>query len=102
MALTFKDIAKDITNINVEDILSCWQWKVADMKAICTMSCLGDLFLIGQDDAVYWLKTDDGELSKVAEDFQQFKEFLNHEDKIDNWFLPVLVEKLSVTSESPK
>ena len=99
MTLTFQDLAKDITNIDVEDILSCWQWKVADMKAICTISCLGDMFFIGQDDGVYWLQTDHGELSKVAEDFQQFKEFLTDEDKIDTWFLPSLVEELIIAGK---
>ena len=72
------------------------------MKAICTMSCFGDLFLIGKDDSVYWLQTDDGELSKVAEDFQQFNEFLNHEDKIDAWFFPLLVERLMVAGKTLK
>lgn len=102
MTLTFQELAKDITNIDVDDILSCWHWKVADMKAICTMSCLGDLFLIGQDDAVYWLQTDNGELSKVAEDFQQFQAFLNDEDKIDNWFLPLLVKELITAGKTLK
>lgn len=66
------------------------------------MSCLGDLFLIGPDDAVYWLQTDNGELSKVAEDFDQFKEFLSDEAKIDNWFLPLLIEKLMAAGKTLK
>jgi hypothetical protein len=37
-------------------------WKTADMKAVVAMSVLGDLFLAGQDDAVYWLQTDGGEI----------------------------------------
>lgn len=94
MALTINQLTKDITNIDVEDILSCWGWKVSDMKAVALMSVLGDLFLVGQDDVVYWLQTDSGELSKVAENLLQFEQYLNDEDKVDNWFLPLLVEKL--------
>lgn len=94
MTLTFKDLTKDITNVDIEDILSCWQWLVAGLKGVAVMSSLGDLFLVGKDGAVYWLQTDDGGLTKVAEDLQQFEQYLNDEDKVDNWFLPLLVEKL--------
>jgi hypothetical protein len=94
MTLTFQDLTKDITNVDIEDILSCWQWLVADMKAVAVMSRLGDLFLVGKDDSIYWLQTDNGGLTKVADDLQQFEQYLNDEDKVDNWFLPLLVEKL--------
>ena len=94
MTLTLKELTKDISNVDLEDILSCWQWRIADMKAVCMMSCLGDLFLIGKDDAVYWLQTDCGNLNKVSDDLQQFEQYLHNEDKIDNWFLPLLIEKL--------
>jgi hypothetical protein len=94
MNRTVNQLTKDITNIDIEDILSCWMWKVTDMKAVAVMSVLGDLFLVGKDDAVYWLQTDNGDLTKVAEDLAQFEQYLNDEEKIDLWFLPLLVEKL--------
>ena len=94
MKLTLNELRKDITNVDIEDILSCWQWKVADMKAVAVMSCLGDLFLVGKENSVYWLQTDSGDLPKVSDDLQQFELYLNDEDKVDNWFLPLLIEKL--------
>jgi hypothetical protein len=94
MNRTVNQLTKDITNIDIEDILSCWMWKVTDMKAVAVMSVLGDLFLVGKDDAVYWLQTDNGDLTKVAEDLAQFEQYLNDEEKIDLWFLPLLVAKL--------
>ena len=100
--LTLKELTKDITNVDIEDILSCWKWRVADMKAVAVMSYLGDLFLIGKDDAVYWLQTDIGDLTKVADNLQQFEQCLNDEDKIDNWFLPLLVEKLITAGKTLK
>ena len=102
MTLTFDDLAKDITNIDVEDILSFWQWRVTEMKAICTMSCFGDLFLIGEDDGVHWLQTDTGDLTQVSETFEQFKGYLCDEEKIDNWFLPLFVEKLVAAGKTLK
>lgn len=94
MTLTFEQLTKDITAIDLDDILSCWQWRLADMKAVVTVSTLGDIFLIGQDDAVYWLQTDCGDLTKVAETLEEYEQFLGDEENIDNWFLPLLIENL--------
>ena len=94
MTLTLEQLTKDITNVDLEDILSCWQWRVADMKSIVTLSCLGDIFLLGIDDSIYWLQTDTGDLTKIAKSLEEYQQFLNDEEKIDNWFLPLLVEKL--------
>ena len=94
MTPNFEQLTKDITNIDMEDILSCWQWRISEMKAVAVMSSLGDLFLVGKDDAVYWLQTDSGDLTKVAANLELFELYRNEEDKIDNWFLPLLVEKL--------
>jgi hypothetical protein len=94
MILTLEQLTKDITSVDIEDILSCWQWRVVDMKAVVTISCLGDIFLLGNDNNIYWLQTDTGDLTKIANSLEQYQQFLNDEEKIDNWFLPLLVEKL--------
>ena len=102
MTPTYQELTKDITNLDVENILSGWQWLVHDIKEVIVMSCLGDLFLLGKDDSVYWLQTDVGILTKVAEDLQQFRQDLTDKDKIDNWFLPLLVEKLITSGKRLK
>ncbi len=94
MTLTLGQLAKDITNVDIDDIFSCWQWHLGEMKSLLTISLLGDLFLLGNDEAVYWLQTDTGVLTKIAGDLEQYHEFLTDEDKIDHWFLPLLIEKL--------
>lgn len=94
MTPTLQQLTKDITNVDLDNILSCWQWRLTGMQAVVTISSLGDLFLLGQDSAVYWLQTDRGNLIKVAENLEQYQQYLTDEDKIDNWFLPFLVEQL--------
>ena len=93
MTLTLKELTKDIDEVNVDDILSCWQWLLVDMKAIVTISVLGDLFLLGKDQAIYWLQTDSGGLTRVADNLQEYQNYLSDDHKLDNWFLPLLVEK---------
>ncbi len=102
MPVTIDQLTKDITNIDVDDILSCWQWQVGNMNAIVTISCLGDIFLLGRDQAVYWLQTDSGELTRVAESFEQYQQLLGDAEKIDEWFLPLLVEKLLIAGKHQK
>jgi len=102
MTLTINQLTKEISSIDIEDILSCWKWKVADVKAVAAMSVIGDLFLIGQDNAVYWLQTDGGAFTKVADDLQQFRPHLNDDDKVDNWFLALLVEQLLAAGKTLK
>ncbi|MEX6691054.1 DUF1851 domain-containing protein [Danxiaibacter flavus] len=102
MALTFEQLTKDIADIDFDDILSCWQWRLADMKAVATVSALGDIFLVGHDDAVYWLQTDSGDLTKVAETLEEYEQLLGDEENIDNWFLPLLIENLLASGKMLK
>lgn len=102
MTPSLKQLTKDITSVDIDDILSCWQWRLTDMHSVVTISCLGDIFLIGHDSAVYWLQTDSGDLTKVAATLEQYQKFLANEEKIDNWFLPLLIEKLIAAGKTLK
>ena len=94
MRLSLAQLTKDIANADLEDFLSCWRWLVTDMKAVVTISCLGDMFLLGKDDNVYWLQTENGELTKIASSLEEYQLFLGDEEKTDDWFLSLLIEKL--------
>jgi hypothetical protein len=102
MTLTLKQLTKDIATVDLNDILYCWQWLLTDMKAVSTISVLGDIFLVGTDNAVYWLQTDSGHLTRTADTMLQFEEFLGDDEKIDNWFLPSLVEQLLAAGKNLK
>jgi hypothetical protein len=99
MILELKNLTKNIDNINTKDILSCWQWCTPEIKEIIMISCLGDLFVKGVDDAIYWIATDTGSVSKIADNLQHFKLLLNDENKIDMWLLPQLIEKLRIAGK---
>src|SRR4030095_2408916 len=102
MTPSLEQLTKDITNVDIDDILSCWQWRLTDMQTVVTISCLGDIFLLGNDAAVYWLQTDCGDLTKVADTLKQYQKFLADEEKTDNWFLPLLIEKLLAAGKTLK
>jgi len=87
-------LTKDLTNIDLEDIVSSWQWLLRDLKEVVLITSLGDLFFVGLDGAIYWLQTDLGAFCKVADDTKKFHQYLEEDEKIDNWLLPALVDKL--------
>ena len=69
------------------------------MNEVVLISSMGDIFLSGKDNAIYWLQTDVGALTKVADNLKIFEVLLKDEDNIDNWFLPLLVEKLVIAGK---
>jgi hypothetical protein len=102
MTINLNQVTKDITRIDADDLLSSWRWRLAGIETIIAISVLGDLFLLGEDSGVYWLQTDHGNLTKVADSNQEFHNYLNDDEKFANWFLPTLIEKLINAGKSLK
>ena len=94
MPIEFNQLIKDTNKIDLEDICSSWQWCLADQKSIVFISCVGDIFLIGNDDAINWLDTSIGQITKIADNLEVFEQLLNDYTNVDNWFLATLVEQL--------
>jgi hypothetical protein len=94
MDFEMQNLIVDIQNIDPEDICSCWQWRLQGQKGIILISKLGDMFMQGEDDCIYWLQTDSGDLTKVADSIEHFEHLLSFDENLDNWFLPGLVERL--------
>jgi hypothetical protein len=92
--VSFKNLVRDISRINETDLLSAWQWRVDKQMKIIMISNLGDLFLQDEEGSIFWLITDGGELNKIASNYSEFEKMLSNEELIDNWLLPLLVEKL--------
>ena len=102
MTIQFQQLIKDTDKIDLEDICSSWQWCLGDQKSIALVSCVGDMFLIGNDDTVNWLDTSIGQIKKVADNLEAFELLLNIEQNIDNWFLASIVEQLILNGKTLK
>ena len=94
MERSVKQLSKEVDKIDLADICSAWQWLIEDAKSVILVSSIGDMFLLWKDNCIYWLQADSGLLTKVANSTSEFEELLSDEDKVDEWFLPLLVEKL--------
>lgn len=87
-------LIKDLKNVNIDDICSSWKWLLRDQYQVFLVSVLGDLFLLGKDDAIYWLQSDIGSLKAISVSKDEFEKFLEDDSKVDEWFLPLFVNNL--------
>ena len=102
MEFTLEQLTKDLDKVDLEDILSDWLWLLKGIKGVALITVLGDIFFVGDDDRVYRLQTDMGEITKVAKDIEEFDELLQDEELIDEWFLPELVSELITNGKTLK
>jgi hypothetical protein len=91
MSLQLDNLTIKISDLTQIDILHAWGWLFNDVKELLLISKFGDIFFTGQDNVVYWLATDTGTLTQVANSISEFEHLLKHEDFVDEWFLPTFV-----------
>jgi Domain of unknown function (DUF1851) len=70
-----------------------WAWLLGPTWTPILFSAIGDVFFVLPAQTVWWLSTATGELEQVAQNQAAFMEALKT-DRIDEWFLPGLVEAL--------
>ena len=99
MNFTFEQLTKDISRIDQNEILSEWRWLLPDVKSVVIVTCMGDMFIEDKNGHILFLLYDGGDLEIVAENKAELELFLNDDEKFDNWFLPLLFEKLIIAEK---
>ena len=94
MSINLSHLIKDINKIDTKDICSEWQWLLDGQNQVLLVSAVGDMFILGNDKAVYWLDTGMGDLNFVTENLKEFQSLLGDQETIGNWFLSDLVNRL--------
>jgi hypothetical protein len=99
MNLLLDDITIKIPQHNECDLIDAWAWLIKDIKQILLISKMGDMFFSANSGYIHWLATDDGTLTKIADNQAEFEQLLKDDANIDNWFLPLLIEKLMIAGK---
>ena len=85
----------------VQELRSSWAWLLKEEYTPVLFTALGDVFYeVLPTGEVKWLNTGTGEVQSVAASVEQFREMLGT-NKVEEWFLPVLVEQLHVDGKEP-
>jgi hypothetical protein len=94
MELTWDDIIIDLTEIDLEKIISTWKWLIGDNKQPILISSIGDLYLKDENENCFWLNVGEGILEKIADSVAEFEEKINDYEIASEWFLIELVKSI--------
>jgi len=85
----------------VAELAEAWAWLLKEPFRPVLFSIIGDMFFARDDDSIWWLNTGSAEVTRVADNVDDFREQLATE-KADDWFLPELVERLHAAGKLPE
>lgn len=94
MKITWDDLTVNFDDNSSDRLTQDWTWLIGTDKTPIMVSSIGDLFLRGANNGVHWLNTGDGTLTEVADGIEKFKEKLQDQDVVSDWFLVDLIVAL--------
>ena len=94
MKITWDDLKVNIANIDNNSLLESWHWLIGNDKTPILVSSIGDVFLTDKSGKCFWLNVGEGIIDEVAENVEEFKEKLNDEEIVNEWFLVELIAEL--------
>jgi hypothetical protein len=94
MKITWDDLKVNIANIDSNSLLESWYWLIGNDKTPILVSSIGDIFLTDKSGKCFWLNVGEGIFEEVAENVEEFKEKLNDNEIVNEWFLVELVAEL--------
>lgn len=94
MSITWRDLTVSFKHLDRNKLIEDWVWLVGETALPILITSVGDIFLQESSGEVYWLITGSTEYSMVAKSMEEFKEQLNNETLVNEWFLVNLVSDL--------
>jgi Domain of unknown function (DUF1851) len=95
-ALTFTPSTEAVAQLR-----ESWAWLLGEPFAPVLFSAIGDVFFERASGDVWWLNVGIGEITRVADSIDQFRQLLATE-RADEWFMPDLVEQLHAAGKVPE
>ena len=100
MRITWNELTISPDGLDFDSLLKEWRWLVPESMSPVVVSALGDLFLRDVDDSIHWLDTGAGNLTRVADSTEHFKELMVQPDYANEWFIPYLIGDLIESGET--
>jgi hypothetical protein len=103
MNVEWADIAFVPEPDTAAEAAAAWAWLVAEPWRPLLCSMIGDIFLEKEAGGVFWLECGTGSVEQIAVDAAEFESLLrSNPDKVEEWFLPGLVEDLHKAGKRPE
>jgi len=102
MRITWNDLTVKFDDHSSNRLIHDWTWLIGENKTPILVSSIGDLFLRDDSDKVYWLNVGDGTLTVVANSVEEFKQKLQDQSIVNDWFLVGLISELKTAGVNLK
>jgi hypothetical protein len=76
-----------VDNLEVERLLSDWRWLCPSQMSLLARNVFGELFLLDEAGAVFWLNTTTGKMIKVSNSKVEFMKMAETKEKRREWFV---------------
>jgi hypothetical protein len=101
MSISGSDLTFMPSQDAIERLAEAWAWLLKEPFRPVLFSIMGDVFLEPDSGGIWWLNTGTGELMRVADSIEQFRDLLRTE-VADEWLMPGLVEQLHAAGKIPE
>lgn len=99
MNATLADLTVQVDSDVAARCIEDWLWLIGNDKTVVLVTALGDLFLRGKDQAIYWLEVGRGNIQKVASDTEEFERKLSDINNVNEWFMIDLTTELRLSEK---
>ncbi|MEW4488920.1 T6SS immunity protein Tdi1 domain-containing protein [Thalassoglobus sp. JC818] len=88
MPITMNDLTISPKGVDMETLLSEWEWAMPEPLRPVLLTAMGDVFAQGESGEVYFLDMIDGAIRSVAVDGESFQSLLRDKQFVTDHFFP--------------
>ncbi len=88
------DYLIDQTALDWPELLRPWHWALPPEFTLWIVNRFGDPFIVPPDGTIHVLRTDSGQLERLADSREHFAALLDLGNNANDWFLIPLVDRL--------
>lgn len=94
MPITMNDLTISPAGVNMDALLSDWEWAMPEPLRPVLITALGDVFAQGESSAVYFVDVVGGAVSQVADDGAEFESLLQDPQFVTAHMYPARIVEL--------
>lgn len=99
MKINLDDLTVKFNHTSPEKLTEDWTWLIGTDKTPILVSAIGDMFLQGVNQKIYWLDVGGGSFEIIANDMNEFEKKLTDIELVNDWFLIDLTTKLRISDK---
>ena len=88
MPITLNDLTINADRINLDTLLSDWEWAMPEPLRPVLLTAMGDAFAQGKSGSVYFVDVIEGSIRLVADDGETFQQLLRNNQFVTDHMFP--------------